>query len=60
MVFGLPPVQGGEESRRMVPKQFTSCPVLTRHREVRKPMTVAGTMTTVMVVIVLHMKLLDF
>lgn len=53
-------MQGCEDLRRMMPKQFMSCPVLTKHREMMKPMTVVGTMTTVMVVIVLHMKLLDF
>lgn len=59
MMFGLPPMQGCEESRRMMPKQFTSCPVLSKHREMMKPMTLTVKMTMMMMVIV-HMKLLDF
>lgn len=33
MAFGLPLTHGCEKSRRMMPKHFTNCPVLTRNKE---------------------------
>lgn len=46
-------MHGCEESRRMTPKRFTSCPVLNKHWEMMKLMTLMVKMTTTMMIIVL-------